>query len=95
MTDYVVASRVRLLKKFSSNSFKTKIGSDAIEVLDDFIAWFMIDNASKLPMSATHNELISRLSDDVVTMMEEKLSEHTILLLHLQSWNNLTSSHQE
>lgn len=41
MTDYVVASRVR--EEISSNSFKT--GSDAIEVLDDFIAW-LIDNAS-------------------------------------------------
>ena len=41
MTDYVVASRVR--EEISSNSFKT--GSDAIEVLDDFIAW-SIDNAS-------------------------------------------------
>ncbi len=41
MTDYVVASRVR--EEIGSNSFKT--GSDAIEVLDDFIAW-LIDNAS-------------------------------------------------
>ena len=41
MTDYIVASRVR--EEISSNSFKT--GSDAIEVLDDFIAW-LIDNAS-------------------------------------------------
>lgn len=41
MTEYVVASRVR--EEIGSNSFKT--GSDAIEVLDDFIAW-LIDNAS-------------------------------------------------
>ena len=32
---------------------------------------FFEDEQSKLPMSATHNELISRLSDDVVTDEKE------------------------
>lgn len=41
MTDFVVASKVR--DEINSNSYKT--ASDAIEVLDDFIAW-LIDNAS-------------------------------------------------
>ena len=41
MTDFVVASTVR--NEINSNSYKT--ASDAIEVLDDFIAW-LIDNAS-------------------------------------------------
>ena len=41
MTDFVVASKVR--DEINSNSYKT--ASDAIEVLDDFIAW-LIDSAS-------------------------------------------------